>query len=51
MQLFESQASSWRDLTHAEAYNSFYTQRHLVSRATLRTFRSEAHTTWAIAIA
>ena len=52
MQLFKSQASTQRCLTtHAAVYNTFYTQRHLVSRATLRTFRSEAHAAWAIASA
>ncbi|RZI70690.1 MAG: IS6 family transposase [Pseudomonas sp.] len=47
MQQFKSQASAQRFLTtHAAVYNTFYTQRHLVSRATLRTFRAAAHATW-----
>ena len=47
MQLFKSQASAQRFLTtHASVYNTFYTQRHLISRPTLRTFRSAANDAW-----
>ena len=43
MQLFKSQASAQRFLTtHAAIYNTFYTQRHLIIRTTLRHFRAEA---------
>jgi hypothetical protein len=47
MQLFKSPASAQRFLTtHAGVYNTFYTQRHLISRATPRTFRSAANDAW-----
>ena len=47
MQLFKSQASAQRFLTiHAGVYNTFYTQRHLISRTTLRTFRNAANDAW-----
>jgi hypothetical protein len=36
---------------HAAIYNAFNTERHLVSRKTLRTFRADAHATWAVATA
>ena len=50
MQLFKSQASAQRFLTiHAGVYNTFYTQRHLISRSTLRQFRAEADAAWAAA--
>jgi putative transposase len=43
MQRFKSPASAQRFLSvHAAVYNTFYLQRHLVSRSTLRIFRSEA---------
>ena len=52
MQRFKSKASTQRFLTtHAAVYNTFYTQRHLISRVTLRTFRSDAHAAWAVASA
>lgn len=52
MQLFKSQASAQRFLTtHASVYNTFYTQRHLISRPTLRTFRSAANDAWTEATA
>ena len=52
MQLFKSQASAQRFLTtHAAVYNTFYTQRHLISRDTLRRFRAEAQSVWAAAAA
>jgi len=51
-QLFKSQASAQRFLTtHAAIYNTFNTQRHLISRPTLRRFRAEAATAWAVAVA
>ena len=51
-QLFKSQASAQRFLTtHAAIYNTFYTQRHLISRPTLRRFRAEAASAWAAAAA
>ena len=47
MQLFKSQPSAQRFLTtHASVYNTFYTQRHLISRSTLRTFRVAANDAW-----
>lgn len=47
MQLFKSQSSAQRFLTtHASVYNTFYTQRHLISRDTLRIFRSAANDAW-----
>ena len=52
MQLFKSPSSAQRFLTtHAAIYNTFYTQRHLVSRPTLRRFRAEADRAWAVAVA
>ncbi|MFC5345251.1 IS6 family transposase [Brevundimonas staleyi] len=51
-QLFKSQASAQRFLTtHAAIYNTFYTQRHLISRHTLRRFRAGADAAWATAVA
>ena len=50
MQLFKSTASAQRFLTtHAAVYNTFYTQPHLISRSTLRTFRSAANDAWSVA--
>ena len=47
MQRFKSPGSAQRFLsTHAAIYNSFYTQRHLISRKTLRQFRAEATEQW-----
>jgi transposase-like protein len=47
MQRFKSPGSAQRFLsTHAAIYNSFYTQRHLISRNTLRQFRDEATEQW-----
>lgn len=41
---FKSPASAQRFLTvHAAVCNTFYTQRHLISRSTLRFFRAHAH--------
>jgi putative transposase len=50
MQRFRSQASAQRFLTtHAAVYNTFYTQRHLTSRPTLRRLRADALAAWAAA--
>src|SRR3984893_4317076 len=47
MQRFKSAASAQRFLSvHAAVHNTFNLQRHLVSRSTLRAFRSEAATQW-----
>ena len=47
MQGFKSQSSAQRFLTtHAAVYNTFNTQRHLISRPTLRRFRAEAVGVW-----
>ena len=52
MQRFKSAGSAQRFLsTHAAIYNTFNVQRHLVSRKTLRQFRSEAMNTWDLATA
>lgn len=52
MQRFKSAGSAQKFLsTHAAIYNSFYTQRHLTSRATLRTFRSGSAAAWQAAVA
>jgi transposase-like protein len=46
------QASAQRFLTtHAAIYDPFYTQRHLVSRLSLRRFRADAASAWAVAVA
>ena len=47
MQRFKSAASAQRFLsTHAAIYNTFNVQRHLISRRTLRQFRSAAIERW-----
>jgi len=47
MQRFKSAGSAQRFLsTHAAIYNTYYTQRHLISRNTLRQFRNEAMKQW-----
>lgn len=52
MQGFKSPASAQRFLaTHAAVYNTFNTQRHLISRPTLRRFRADANAAWAAATA
>src|SRR5919199_144928 len=52
LQRFKSAGSARRFLsTHAAVYNTFYVQRHLVSRRTLRIFRAEAAHAWQIATA
>jgi putative transposase len=51
-QRFRSAGSAQRFLSmHAPVRNTFNLQRHLVSRRTLRTFRTEAAQTWQIATA
>jgi putative transposase len=51
MQRFKSAGSAQYFLsTYAAVYNVFNTQRHLISRQTLRTFRAEAMATWQAAI-
>ena len=50
MQRFKSAGSAQRFLsTHAAVYNTFNVQRHLISRRTLRQFRSAAMSEWQIA--
>ena len=50
MQGFQSQRSAQKFLTtHASVYNTFNTERHLVSRKTFRTFRANAHAAWVVA--
>src|SRR5438445_6219649 len=52
MQRFKSARSAQRLLSmHAAVHNHFNLQRHLVSRATLRTFRAEAAARWQKAVA
>ena len=52
MQRFKSAASAQRFLSlHAAVHNTFYLQRHLISRSTLRTFRAEAMANWRAAAA
>lgn len=47
LQRFKSQAAAQKFLsTHGPIYNLFNTQRHLISRSTLRTLRSKAMTEW-----
>ncbi len=50
MQRFKSQGSAQRFLsTHAAIYNNFNLQRHLISRKTLRQFRTNANAAWTAA--
>jgi len=52
MQRFKSPGSAQRFLSvHASIYNTFYVQRHLISRKTLRKFRGEAMNLWETATA
>jgi putative transposase len=52
MQRFKSAASTQRFLSmHAAVHNTFNLQRHLVSRSTLRIFRTEAAVQWRSATA
>jgi transposase-like protein len=47
MQRFKSSGSAQRFLsTHAAVYNVFNNQRHLTTRPTYRTLRSEATSVW-----
>lgn len=50
MQRFKSQSQAQRFVsTHGAVYNNFNVQRHLISRPTLRIFRSTAMAVWATA--
>ena len=52
LQRFKSPGSAQRFLSmHAAVHNTFNLQRHLVSRSTLRIFRSDAAAQWRIATA
>ncbi|WP_395650849.1 IS6 family transposase [Brevundimonas sp.] len=52
MQQFKSQASAQQLLTvHAAVFNTFYAQRHLTSRKTLKVLRKAAHQAWREAVA
>jgi putative transposase len=52
MQRFKSPGSAQRFLsTHAAIYNTFYTQRHLISRRTLRELRTAAMEEWSTVVA
>jgi transposase-like protein len=52
MQRFKTPGSAQRFLSiHAAFHNTFNTQRHLTSRATLRVLRGEAFETWQTATA
>jgi len=47
MQRFKSQGQAQRFVsTHSAIYNTFNTQRHLISRKTLRSFRAAAMAEW-----
>jgi transposase-like protein len=51
MQRFKSAGSAQRFLSvHAAVRNTFYLQRHLISRSTLRKFRAEAVAHWLAAV-
>src|SRR5215207_2104154 len=52
IQRFKSAGSAQCFLSlHAAVYNTFYLQRHLISRSTLRSFRAEAMAHWQAAVA
>ena len=52
MQQFKSQRSAQQFLTvHAAVYNTFYVQRHLASRGTMKVLRTHAHRAWHEAVA
>src|SRR5215203_5023540 len=51
MQRFKSAGSAQRFLSvHSAVHNTFYLQRHLISRSTMRTFRAEAMVHWQAAV-
>ena len=51
LQRFKSAKSAQRFLNmHAAVHNTFYLQRHLISRSTLRIFRAEAAAQWSDAV-
>jgi len=51
-QQVKSPGSAQRFLSiHSAVYNTFYVQRHLISRKTLRKFRGEAMSVWEAATA
>ncbi len=50
MQRFKSQGQAQRFVsTHSAIYNTFYLQRHLISRKTMRIFRAAALAEWSAA--
>jgi putative transposase len=52
MQRFKSPGSAQRFLSiHAAIYNTFYTQRHLISRCTLRELRTATMEEWRLVVA
>jgi transposase-like protein len=52
MQQFKSAGAAQRFLSATPpSNNTFYLQRHLISRSTLRTFRAEAAAQWRAAVA
>ena len=52
LQRFKSARSAQRFLSmHAAVHNTFNLQRHLISRSTLRIFRTEANAQWQDAVA
>ena len=52
LQRFKSARSAQRFLSmHASVHNTFYLQRHLITRSTLRIFRAEAAAEWHRAVA
>lgn len=52
MQLFKSQGQAQRFVsTHSAIYNTFNTERHLISRKTMRTYRDRAFAEWQAASA
>jgi putative transposase len=50
MQRFKSAGAAQRLLSlHPAVHNTFYPQRHLISRSTLQTFKAEAIVHWTAA--